>query len=42
MMSKQTANTNTTLDFSRLPKGVYMLRVFNANGNSGNMKVIKN
>lgn len=42
MMSKLTANTNTTLDFSRLPKGIYMLRVFNANGNSGNMKVIKN
>ena len=42
MLSKQTANTNTTLDFSRLSKGIYMIRVFNPNGNSGNLKVIKN
>ena len=42
MLSKQTANTNTTLDFSRLSKGVYMIRVFNPSGNSGNLKVIKN
>jgi hypothetical protein len=42
MFSKQTANTNTTLDFSRLSKGIYMIRVFNPNGNSGNLKVIKN
>jgi hypothetical protein len=42
IMSKQTANVNTTLDFSRLPKGVYMVRIFNATGKGGNMKVIKN
>ena len=42
MLSKQTANTNTTLDFSRLSRGIYMIRVFNPNGNSGNLKVIKN
>lgn len=42
IMSKQTANVNTTLDFSRLPKGVYMVRIFNASGYGGNMKVIKN
>ncbi len=42
MLSKQTANTNTTLDFSRLSKGVYMIRVFNPSGNNGNLKVIKN
>ena len=42
MFSKQTANTNTTLDFSRLSKGIYMIRVFNPNVNSGNLKVIKN
>ncbi|MFM1961349.1 MAG: hypothetical protein RLZZ172_194 [Bacteroidota bacterium] len=42
MMSKQTANINTTLDFSRLPKGIYLVRIFNANGKSGNLKVIKN
>jgi hypothetical protein len=42
MLSKQTANTNTTLDFSRLSKGIYMIRVFYPTGNSGNLKVIKN